>query len=197
VRGAQWRIGSTGTVRADFVFLTGDANVVFRVALVLLREHRELLTQCDTFELTNDFLRATLPAMSLVQSEKVFNQVLDVELKDELLAYKVEFDMMDEETFELGCAKVQQLSREMTLAELRQVNARLVAQAPAFFVSSHDHPRSTNTLQNAVLTRKVRLLEEKLQETFNHMESLQTRLKNVEPIYSHSKVDIRSSCTTI
>lgn len=60
---------------SDFVFLSGGLDVVFKIALVLLGDHKELIKQCNSFESINDFLKLTLPSMSYIQMERIFKQV--------------------------------------------------------------------------------------------------------------------------
>ena len=59
---------------ADMIFIQGP-DVIFKVALMLLGSHRELILQCDSFEGVVDFLKTTLPEMAHVQMERVINQV--------------------------------------------------------------------------------------------------------------------------
>lgn len=59
----------------DLIFLQG-MEVVLRVALVVLGNHKELIKQCDSFESIVDFLKTTLPEMGIIQMERVFNQVI-------------------------------------------------------------------------------------------------------------------------
>ena len=56
------------------IFIQGP-DVIFKVALMLLGSHRELILQCDSFEGIVDFLKTTLPEMAHVQMERVINQV--------------------------------------------------------------------------------------------------------------------------
>ena len=58
----------------DLIFLQG-IEVVFKVALVLLGNHKELIKQCDSFEANVEFLKSTLPSMGIIQMERVINQV--------------------------------------------------------------------------------------------------------------------------
>ena len=59
---------------ADLIFLQG-LGVVFKVALVLLGNHKELIKQCNSFETIVDFLKTTLPSMGIIQMERIINQV--------------------------------------------------------------------------------------------------------------------------
>uniref|UniRef100_A0A914ULT1 Rab-GAP TBC domain-containing protein n=1 Tax=Plectus sambesii TaxID=2011161 RepID=A0A914ULT1_9BILA len=81
----------------DFIFLSGSLDVVFKIALVLLGEHKELIMHCDSFEAINDFLKSTLPGMGIIQMERVFNAVFELDLSRDLLAYEVEYHMLHEE----------------------------------------------------------------------------------------------------
>ncbi len=58
----------------DLIFLQG-VEVVCKVALVLLGNHKELIKQCDSFEGVVEFLKTTLPGMGIIQMERVINQV--------------------------------------------------------------------------------------------------------------------------
>lgn len=59
---------------SDLLFIQG-ADVIFKVALVLLGNHKELIMQCDSFETIVDFIKTTLPEMGMIQMERVINQV--------------------------------------------------------------------------------------------------------------------------
>lgn len=61
-------------VFSDLIFLQG-MEVVFKVALVLLGNHKELVKQCDSFESVVEFLKTTLPSMGIIQMERIINQV--------------------------------------------------------------------------------------------------------------------------
>ena len=56
------------------VFLQGK-ETIFKVALVLLGNHKELIKQCDGFEKVVLFLKTTLPSMGIIQMERIINQV--------------------------------------------------------------------------------------------------------------------------
>jgi len=81
----------------DFVFLSCGLDVVFKIALILLGDHKELIKNCDSFESINDFLKTTLPSMSIIQMERVFNQVFELDMSRDLLAYEVEYHVLQEE----------------------------------------------------------------------------------------------------
>lgn len=60
----------------DLIFLFGTIDVVFSVAIVLLGDHKELLKHQGSFENINEFLKVDLPGISIIQMERIFNQVL-------------------------------------------------------------------------------------------------------------------------
>lgn len=59
---------------SDLIFLQGK-EVVLKMALVLLGNHKELIKQCIGFELIVEFLKTTLPEMGIIQLERVINEV--------------------------------------------------------------------------------------------------------------------------
>ena len=58
----------------DLIFLQGK-EVVLKMALVLLGNHKELIKQCIGFESIVEFLKTTLPEMGIIQLERVINEV--------------------------------------------------------------------------------------------------------------------------
>uniref|UniRef100_A0A915KYZ9 Uncharacterized protein n=1 Tax=Romanomermis culicivorax TaxID=13658 RepID=A0A915KYZ9_ROMCU len=53
------------------------------------------MIQCDSFEQINNFLRYTLPGMSIMQMEKIFNDVYLMDINRELLSYEVEYENLE------------------------------------------------------------------------------------------------------
>ncbi|XP_074649702.1 TBC1 domain family member 1-like isoform X2 [Tubulanus polymorphus] len=92
---SQFPLGFVSRVY-DLILLQGW-EVVFKVAVVLLGEHKELILQCDSFETVVEFLKTTLPALGIVQVERVINQVFTMDISKELQAYEVEYHVLQEE----------------------------------------------------------------------------------------------------
>lgn len=92
---SQFPLGFVARV-FDLIFLYG-VEVVFKVALALLGNHKELIIQCATFESVMDFLKTTLPSMGIIQMERVINQVFTLDITKELHAYEVEYHVIQEE----------------------------------------------------------------------------------------------------
>ena len=59
---------------SDLIFLQG-VEVVYKVALMLLGNHKELIMECHSFEAIVEFLKTTLPDLGIIQMERVINQV--------------------------------------------------------------------------------------------------------------------------
>ena len=58
----------------DLIFLQGK-EVVLKMALVLLGNHKELIKQYIGFESIVEFLKTTLPEMGIIQLERIINEV--------------------------------------------------------------------------------------------------------------------------
>ena len=58
----------------DLIFYQG-IDAIFKVCLILLGDHKELIMHCESFESIVEFLKTTLPSMGLVQMERIINQV--------------------------------------------------------------------------------------------------------------------------
>lgn len=64
---------------SDLLLIQG-VEILLKVALVLLGNHKELILQCDSFETIVEFIKTTLPEMGVIQMERVINQVSIVSL---------------------------------------------------------------------------------------------------------------------
>lgn len=58
----------------DLLFLEG-MEAIFRIALVLLRNHEEALLACDSFEQIMDYMKTTMPNVQLSQQGYIISQV--------------------------------------------------------------------------------------------------------------------------
>lgn len=92
---SQFPLGFVGRV-FDLVFLQGT-DIVLKVALVLLGNHKELIKQCDSFESVVEFLKTTLPEMGIIQIERIINEVFTMNISKQLEAYEVEYHVLQEE----------------------------------------------------------------------------------------------------
>ena len=78
---------------SDLIFIQGT-DVIFKVALVLLGNHKELIMQCNSFESIVEFIKTTLPEMGMIQMERVINQVLFLWLHDSVIYYAPHIDRL-------------------------------------------------------------------------------------------------------
>ena len=58
----------------DLIFMSG-MSMVFRVALSLIADHKDMLLQCRNFEQLMDYFKTTLPSMGASQLERVIHEV--------------------------------------------------------------------------------------------------------------------------
>ncbi|XP_056281597.1 TBC1 domain family member 4 isoform X2 [Pseudoliparis swirei] len=85
----------------DFVFVQGT-GVIFKVALCLLSSHEGALVECDSFESIVDYLKTTLPALTLAQMEQTIAKVTEMDISKQLHAYEVEYHVLQDEMLEAG-----------------------------------------------------------------------------------------------
>ncbi|GFS00460.1 TBC1 domain family member 4 [Elysia marginata] len=92
---SQFPLGFVARV-FDMIFVQG-IDVLFKVALMLLVNHRALILQCNSFESVVDFLKTTLPEMVQVQMERVISQAFELDITRDLQAYEIEYHVIGEE----------------------------------------------------------------------------------------------------
>lgn len=80
----------------DLVFMNG-MSMVFRVALSLIADHKDMLLQCRNFEQLMDYFKTTLPSMGASQLERVIREALGLDISRQLAAYEVEYHVLQEE----------------------------------------------------------------------------------------------------
>ena len=74
IRSVFWFLPAYLVSVSDLIFLQGK-EVVLKMALVLLGNHKELIKQCIGFESIVEFLKTDLPEMGIIQLERVINEV--------------------------------------------------------------------------------------------------------------------------
>ncbi|XP_059198854.1 TBC1 domain family member 4 isoform X3 [Centropristis striata] len=85
----------------DFVFVQGT-EVIFKVALCLLSSHEGEIVECDSFESIVDYLKTTLPALTLTQMEQTISKVMEMDISKQLHAYEVEYHVLQDELLDSG-----------------------------------------------------------------------------------------------
>uniref|UniRef100_W5N029 TBC1 domain family member 4 n=1 Tax=Lepisosteus oculatus TaxID=7918 RepID=W5N029_LEPOC len=95
---SQFPLGFVASIY-DLIFLQGT-EVIFKVALYLLSSHESRIMECDSFETIVDFLKSTIPNLTLAQMEKTISQVLEMDISKQLHAYEVEYHVLQDEMLE-------------------------------------------------------------------------------------------------
>ncbi|XP_071497303.1 TBC1 domain family member 1-like [Diadema antillarum] len=117
---SQFPLGFVAKV-FDLIFLQGF-EVIFKVALVILGSHEELILQCDGFESIIDFVKNQLPSLGIVQMEKVINKAYKLDISKQLHAYEVEYHVIQEEMLP---SPVQSKSIQRDIEQLETSNRNL------------------------------------------------------------------------
>ncbi|XP_034449762.1 TBC1 domain family member 1 isoform X5 [Hippoglossus hippoglossus] len=167
----------------DMLFLQGS-EVIFKVAMSLLRSHKPLILQHDSLESIVDFIKTTLPNLGLVQMEKTINQVCEMDVSKQLQAYEVEYHVLQDELLDTPPTLNQHqraAQLERTNQSLRQQNLDLLEELQV----SHAHVHSLESRveefvqSEGRLTEQVSALEEEkkqLLSTVTHLQDLLTSL---------------------
>ncbi|XP_071779317.2 TBC1 domain family member 1 isoform X1 [Centroberyx gerrardi] len=163
----------------DMLFLQGS-EVIFKVALSLLRSHKPLILQHDSLESIVDFIKTTLPNLGLVQMEKTINQVCGMDVSKQLQAYEVEYHVLQDELLDTPptlnqSQRAAQLER--TNQSLRQQNLDLLEELQV----SHARVCSLESRVETLAQSEGRLKEQvsALEEEKRQLQSTVTRLHDL------------------
>ncbi|XP_027224440.1 TBC1 domain family member 1 isoform X1 [Penaeus vannamei] len=144
----------------DLLFLEG-MEAIFRIALVLLRNHEEALLACDSFEQIMDYMKTTMPNVQLSQQGYIISQACEMSLSRELHAYEVEYHVLQEELAlspqkDADFKKLQEANRN-----LKRQNLDLLEQLHHSNSQQHALETSNQSLQQSQhhLEVRVRWLE--------------------------------------
>ncbi|XP_016360130.1 TBC1 domain family member 1-like isoform X5 [Sinocyclocheilus anshuiensis] len=167
----------------DMLFLQGS-EVIFKVALSLLGSHKPLILQQDNLESIVEFIKTTLPNLSLVQMEKTINQVSEMDISKQLQAYEVEYHVLQDELLD-GPSTLSQSQRvaqlEKTNGSLRQQNLDLLEELQV----AHAKIRWLETRVDGLVNREAELQSEvktlqqertELQQTASNLRDLLSSL---------------------
>ncbi|KAG1671766.1 TBC1 domain family member 1 [Nymphon striatum] len=137
------------------ILLLQDFEVIFKVALILLGNHKELIMQCNGFEAIMEFLKTTLPSLGIIQMERVFNQVFTLVISKQLHAFEVEYHVLQEEMI------VSPQKTEAAYQNLRRQNMELVEQLQLAHANIYNLEHSIGSYQETInkLQAQVKALE--------------------------------------
>ncbi|XP_033118426.1 TBC1 domain family member 1-like isoform X2 [Anneissia japonica] len=172
---SQFPLGFVARV-FDLIFLQGF-DVIFKVALIILGSHEELILQCDGFEAIIEFLKDTLPSLGIVQMEKVINKTFELDISKELHAYEVEYHVIQEEMVNTPQSGDQLASLEAANLKLKRQNMELIEQLQSARNARHSQEATVQHLQasETKLRSEKRTLElerEALLSTIQKLQSL-------------------------
>ncbi|CAG2203371.1 TBC1D1 [Mytilus edulis] len=83
---SQYPLGFVARV-FDLILMQG-AEVILKVGLLLLGNHKELILQCNSFESIVEFIKTTLPELGIIQMERIIIQVFELDISKQLQAYE-------------------------------------------------------------------------------------------------------------
>ncbi|XP_022255719.1 TBC1 domain family member 4-like isoform X2 [Limulus polyphemus] len=167
----------------DLIFLQG-IEAVFKVALVLLSNHRELLLQCCSFESIMEFLKTTLPSMGIIQMERIFNQVFNLDLSKQLQAYEVEYHVLQEEMLYSPDRADDDLFQKLETVNrnLKRQNMELLEQLQVAHTNVHTLEMSVTSYQNTVkrLEDRVNSLQDERDALLHSVNVMRKKMERLE-----------------
>lgn len=81
---------------ADLLFLE-SSEVIFRVAIALLDQHKYELMKRDNFEEIMDYMKNIVPQIDATTLDKVMRDVFTTDIQKQLTEYQVEYNVLQEE----------------------------------------------------------------------------------------------------
>ncbi|XP_033744156.1 TBC1 domain family member 4-like [Pecten maximus] len=137
------------------LFLMQGVEVLLKVALVLLGNHKELILQCDSFEGIVEFIKTTLPEMGIIQMERVINQVFEMDITKQLHAYEVEYHVLREEMLYSPTKGEADLIHKLedNNQKLKQQNVELLEKLQY----CNSHQRSLDSTIHSLQTKEAKL----------------------------------------
>ncbi|KAI5734410.1 hypothetical protein M8J77_006140 [Diaphorina citri] len=141
--------------------LVENPEIVFRVMLSLLGQHRENLLRCENFETIMDYLKTNITVMDKRTVDAIVKQVFILDVSKQLLEYGVEYHVLQEQ---MSLPKPEQ----KTIRQLEAMNKALLQQNRAL----HQ--------QLEMATSNVQRLEQNRSTQMAHMNRLETELRSQE-----------------
>ncbi|XP_034235387.1 TBC1 domain family member 1 isoform X2 [Thrips palmi] len=170
---SQFPLGFVARV-FDLMFVESP-EIIFRVAIALLSEHKDGILSCDSFEEIMDYLKTKVPNIDKVKLDRIMKKVFNMDVTKQLHEYEVEYHVLQEEMSSPRpeAEKIRQLNQE---------NKQLQEQLE--ISSSNMHRLETSrTLQQAQLNRlesQVRSLEVSISTLGGFISTLIENHKDIE-----------------
>uniref|UniRef100_W4VR98 Putative gtp n=1 Tax=Corethrella appendiculata TaxID=1370023 RepID=W4VR98_9DIPT len=150
----------------DLLFLE-SFDIVFRVAISLLNEHKDELLKRDNFEDIMSYLKNVVPNITPQVMEQIFKNVFKTDISRQLIEYQVEYNVLQEEMTSQN-HHIENLNR--VKEENRQLEAQLqFAQSSLTQMEKTRHAQQSQIQQ---LQSQVQSLENTVQILGNFITNL-------------------------
>ncbi|XP_039601275.1 TBC1 domain family member 4 isoform X1 [Polypterus senegalus] len=162
----------------DIIFLQGT-EVILKIALSLLSSHESRIMECDGFESIVDFMKNTIPNLTVAHMEKIVAQVFEMDISKQLHAYEVEYHVLHEEMLDssLPYDSIDRLDKlERTNNQLKRQNMDLLEnlQAARAKIQSLEASLDSILSRESKMKQLIRSLEQEkaaYQKTIERMQS--------------------------
>jgi TBC1 domain-containing protein 4 len=151
----------------DFLFTEGPI-ALFKIALAIMGVHKALLLHCESFEVIVNYLKITVPEMSLIQSDLIIKKAFEYDIRQDLEAYEVEFYIFQEEL---------QLCSTQNETSLRPV--QLPSLITSLAVKDQQHEENTTQKQLEQINRK---LKDRIEDLLEQLQLSQVNKNNQNDI---------------
>lgn len=170
---SQFPLGFVARV-FDLMFVESP-EIIFRVAIALLSEHKDGILSCDSFEEIMDYLKTKVPNIDKVKLDRIMKKVFNMDVTKQLHEYEVEYHVLQEEMSSPRpeTEKIRQLNQE---------NKQLQEQLEISTSNMH-RLETSRTLQQAQLNRlesQVRSLEVSISTLGGFISTLIENHKDIE-----------------
>ncbi|RXM36516.1 TBC1 domain family member 4 [Acipenser ruthenus] len=174
----------------DILFLQG-MDVIFKVALSLLSSHEARIMECDSFESIVDFLKSTIPNLTIAQMEETIAQVFEMDISKQLHAYEVEYHVLQDEMLEASVPSddADRLDKlERTNNQLKRQNMDLLEklQAARIKIQNLEVALENIVTRESKMKRLIRSLE---QEKITNQKTIE-RMQNLWPPEALSDIEL-------
>ncbi|XP_064481394.1 TBC1 domain family member 4-like isoform X1 [Ornithodoros turicata] len=165
----------------DLIFLQG-MEAVFKVGMAVLGTFADTLMSCSSFEAIMDCFKNKLPSPNAIQMERLFAQVFSLDISRELLAYEVEYHLIQEEMLYTPRKETVSSEELETNRSLRRQNMELLEQLQVANNNVTKLEASVTSYQGTVkhLEARIRDLEDERDALLHSNNCLRHRVERLE-----------------
>lgn len=159
----------------DLLFLE-SSEVIFRVAIALLSQHKDELMRRDNFEEIMDYMKNTVPQIDATTLDKVMRDVFTTDIQKQLTEYQVEYNVLQEE-ISTTQHYMESLNREKE--SYSQVESKLQVNPSHNLQSISD----SRWIKNAIFQfaeSSIAQLEKTRSSQQSHIQTLQMQVQSLE-----------------